>query len=68
MGKLKHALMNWLGIVLVIVAVIVFFFGSWIGRSYFEAQTYRRLTGVEVTTWDAMWVELRVIEPGGKTK
>lgn len=25
-----------------------------------EAATYRRLTGNEVTTWDALWVELRV--------
>ena len=28
-----------------------------------EAKTYKRLTGVEVTTWDAMWVQLRVDRP-----
>lgn len=35
----------------------------WLVPSYFEAKTYRRLTGAEVTMWDAMWCELRVQEP-----
>lgn len=35
----------------------------WVIRSHYEAETYERLTGVHVTTWDAMWVQLRVIEP-----
>lgn len=35
----------------------------WIIPSSFEARTFTRLTGREVSTWDAMWVELRVIEP-----
>lgn len=34
----------------------------WLVPSYYEARTYRRLTGAEVTMWDAMWVELRVQE------
>lgn len=34
--------------------------GSWVVRSYFEAKTYNKLTGASATTWDAMWVELRV--------
>lgn len=25
-----------------------------------ESRTYNRLTGANTTTWDAMWVELRV--------
>lgn len=25
-----------------------------------ESRTYNRLTGAETTTWDALWVELRV--------
>lgn len=33
---------------------------SWITKSYFEAETYNRLTGAHTTAWDAMWVELRV--------
>lgn len=28
--------------------------------SYNEATTYNRLTGAHATTWDALWVELRV--------
>lgn len=32
----------------------------WIVKSYFEARAYNRLTGAHATTWDAMWVELRV--------
>lgn len=27
---------------------------------FFEARTFRKLTGKSVTIWDAMWVELRV--------
>jgi hypothetical protein len=32
----------------------------WVFKSSQEAAAYNRLTGKEVTTWDAMWVELRV--------
>jgi len=28
--------------------------------AYMEAKTYTKLTGKEVSTWDAMWVKLRV--------
>jgi hypothetical protein len=35
---------------------------GWVVPSYFEARAYRKLTGADVTTWDAMWVELRVQE------
>ena len=41
------------------VAMLVF----WIIPSYFEASTYNRLTKATLSTWDAMWVELRVTEP-----
>ena len=29
--------------------------------AYMEAATYNRLTGQEVSTWDALWVNLRVM-------
>lgn len=32
----------------------------WVLPSYFEARTYSKLTGKQVSTWDALWVELRV--------
>lgn len=34
----------------------------WVFSSWQEASTYAKLTGKEVSTWDAMWVELRVQE------
>lgn len=30
--------------------------------AHMEAKTYTKLTGKEVTTWDALWVDLRVQE------
>ena len=43
--------------------VIVIALALWVTKSHFEARTYTELTGKEVTTWQALWVELRVIEP-----
>ena len=34
----------------------------WVFSAYMEAKAYNRVTGAHVTTWDAMWVELRVQE------
>ncbi len=36
---------------------------GWIVFSHFEAQTFGRLTGREVSTGEAMFIQLRVIEP-----
>lgn len=35
----------------------------WVGTSHFEAKTYNKLTGADVSTFDAMFVQLRVVEP-----
>lgn len=32
----------------------------WIIGSSLEASSYNKLTGNNVSTWDAMWIELRV--------
>lgn len=40
--------------------LLLFFFGPWITKSYFEAAAFNRATGKNVSTWDAMWIELRV--------
>ena len=37
--------------------------GVWITKSHFEAKIYSELTGKQVSTWQALWVQLRVIEP-----
>lgn len=29
-------------------------------KSWQESRTYNRLTGAQTTTWDAVWVQLRV--------
>lgn len=36
---------------------------GWVSLSYFEAAAYRRVTGKQVTTWDAMFLDLRIQEP-----
>jgi hypothetical protein len=41
-------------------AFVIYLFIQWIVSSAMEAKTYTRLTGREVSTWDAMWVQLRV--------
>lgn len=48
--------------VVAIVAIVVIFIMCLVVPPYFEAATYRRLTGKNVTWWDAVWVELRVQE------
>ena len=46
------------GCILVIAAAI----GLWVFASAMEARAYERITGKRVSTWDAMWVDLRVQE------
>ena len=45
---------------LVIVLLFGCIFLAWVAQSYFEAQSYNRITGENVSTWDALWVELRI--------
>jgi hypothetical protein len=33
---------------------------GYVVASYMEASAYNRVTGKHVSTWDAMWVDLRV--------
>lgn len=42
------------------ILIMAFLFGPWTLKSYFEAQAFNRATGKNVSTWDAMWIELRV--------
>jgi hypothetical protein len=52
-----------MGVLLCVVSIPLLLAFFWLLPSYYEAKTYRRLTGAEVTMWDAMWCELRVQEP-----
>ena len=42
-------------------AILAVLPAGWIIGSYLEASAFNRLTGKSATTWDAMWVELRVM-------
>lgn len=42
---------------------VTFIFSVLIFESKMEAMTYTELTGKSVTTYQAMWVDLRVVEP-----
>ncbi len=57
--KQKTTLCEWPTLAAIAVLVLAIP-GPWVVKSYFEAQAYNRLTGAHATTWDAMWVELRV--------
>lgn len=54
-----RALATYLLCVSVILAGYV---GWWVFSSYQESAAYNRLTGANTTTWDAMFVQLRVQE------
>lgn len=53
---------EWLGIGCLVLLACSVALGIWVGKSYFEAHTYNRLVGAQTTTWDAMWVQLRVMD------
>jgi len=51
--------------ILVILGFIALFgvlIAIWVTRSYFEAKAFNNITGKNVSTLDAMFVELRVNE------
>lgn len=51
---------------LILLAILAIPAGIWVFQSAMEARAYEHATGVKVSTWDAMWVELRVQNaPGG---
>lgn len=43
-----------------LIALTLISLAVWVVSSHFEAAAYNRATGKNVSTWDAMWVELRV--------
>lgn len=45
-----------------LILIILLLGGVAYTRAYFEAQAYNRITGKEVTTWDAMFLDLRIQE------
>ena len=43
--------------ILIILAIVPV---GWVFKSYMEAKSYNEVTGKNVTTWQAMWIDLRV--------
>lgn len=52
----------------VITVCIALFLVVWVIASHFEARSFERVTGKSVSTWDAMFIELRVQEPAAGVK
>jgi ABC-type amino acid transport system permease subunit len=51
------------GYTLLVVAFVMFLVSTWVVQSHMEAKSFSRITGEQITTWDAMWVQLRVDRP-----
>ena len=47
---------------LMVLGTIVLVSGLTILFAMMEAEAYRRLTGKQVSTWDAIWLDLRIQE------
>jgi flagellar basal body-associated protein FliL len=47
---------------ILLLAVTIFTAIPWVISSKFEADAFNRVTGKNVSTWDAMFVELRIQE------
>ena len=56
---MKETIKFWLAISAVFMIPLVPI-GIWAFKSAMEAMAYNRVTNSNVTTWEAMWVELRV--------
>jgi len=67
-----HGISDWLennpeiGMVVVSIILIMVCTSVWVFMSANEAAAFERLTGKKVSTWDAMFIELRIQEPSNK--
>lgn len=52
---------EWQVVVVLIIAVLILTGAALWFTAYYEAKAYNRITGSKVTTWEAVFVELRVI-------
>ncbi len=50
-------------VIIAVIGILILSVSIWIIGSYFEAKTFTKLTGREVSVLDAMFVQLRVIGP-----
>lgn len=54
-------------VVLAIIATVGTIIFGVILKPHFEARAYNRLTGANVSYWDAVWLDLRVIDSPQQT-
>lgn len=47
-------------VALTIIGAMVFAISMWYVQASIESSTYNRLTGGNVTVWEAMWTNIRV--------
>jgi VIT1/CCC1 family predicted Fe2+/Mn2+ transporter len=59
-SALTHFAAIFIGGVIPVAGMLLLFASFWWVASYVEASAYNRITGSDVTTWEAMFVELRV--------
>lgn len=61
-GDFVKLVRDYLSILLFVAALLLFAVGGTLIQTTMEARTYNKLTGADVTWWDALWVDLRVQE------
>ena len=54
--------------VVLFLGVVLLVSCPWVLKSYFEARAFERMTGKPATTWDAMFLDLRVVEPAQRAE
>jgi len=55
-------------IVIAVIVIVIVTFPIAYGIGHFKAKAYNELTGGHVTTWQAMWVNLNVVQTPKETK
>ena len=58
-GWMEQDIIGGIVVAILLASVVV---GTCLFYAYMEARTYRELTGKQATTWQALWVDLRVMD------
>lgn len=49
-------------IIITCILIVAGYISVWVVKSHFEAKSFNAVTGKNVSTWQAMWIQLRVQE------
>lgn len=58
--KISESKITWILATMIMIGVCGVTFGIAYTQSYFEANAYNKVTGKNITAWDAMFISLRV--------